>query len=206
MTIARNAVCLSDDAADLAQWREANRGWLRPGSRIYACAAEGGPLKDADGHALTASDQQAMAGGFLLTRPDWRVAAAFGERAAAGGFMLAMGRVMSRKIGPGDRPVVDDVAPGLLVEDIEQFAISATYDGFLCRRLPLECLWVGAAAAEEVLTLLSAEDPAVEIISALTVRRRLSGDGGRLAYLSDMKALWRRDSDVRNSFSFQARP
>lgn len=205
MTALRDAIVLSDGAADLAQWREANLAWLRPGSRVYACAPEGGPLTDAEGRALTAADQQAMAGGFLLTRPDWQVDAAFGELAAAGGFTLATGRLMSRKAGPADLPIFEDVAPYLLARDIEQFAISAAYDGFLCRQLPLECLWVGASAAKEILGMLSSHEPVADVLSALSVSRRLSGGGGRLAYLSDMKALWRRASDIRTCASFQER-
>lgn len=198
----RNAVVLTDDDLDFTQWCEANKNWLTKESRIFRCAPEGGgPLLNASGAAIADDDVAAMSSGFLLTRPDWRVDNAFGETAAAGGFALATGRLMSQKTAPNDAMVFEDVAPYLVAQHIEQFAISAAHDGFLCRKLPLECLWVGSSCADEILTLLADGEPAADVVDAIVVGKRLTG-GVRQAYLSDMKALWRRASDIKTCVSF----
>ncbi|MDG1211804.1 MAG: hypothetical protein P8N98_21895, partial [Paracoccaceae bacterium] len=198
----RHAIVLADDPIDTEQWKEANQHWLTDSSLIFSCSPEGSAPQDNAGNAISQNAIDAMQDGFLLTRPDWRVDKAFGEKAQAGGFTLATGRLMARKSDAEGRTTYGDVAPYLISKNIEVFTISATYDGFICSRLPLECLWVGASVTTEVLSHLKEGEAAAEVLSSLDARQKLEG-GGRQAYLSEMKALWRHKRDIKTCNSFQ---
>lgn len=202
MTFHRHALVLSDDPADVDQWRDANRSWLTEASPVFYRAAKDGVPRDRAGAPISDAAIRDMSGGFLLTRSDWRVDSAFGEIAAEGGFAVATGRLVSRKLAASGAVAYGDIAPALVAADIERFSISARYDGFLCRRLPLECLWIGAEVAADALALLASGGSAEAVLETISVDQRLIG-GGRLAYLADMKALWRRAGDVKNCASLR---
>ena len=201
----RVAIVLTDEAQDCADWRDANRTWLGRDGAVFFTSPEGGPLRRGDDGEPTAAPS--VATGFLLTRPDWRIDPAFGDAAQAGGFAAATGRLMAKAPARNiaDAFTFNDIAPYLLSQHIEQFAISADYDGFLCARLPLEALWIGAPIAAETAGLLSDGDPAPAILDAFFASRRLSGGAG-YAYLADMKALWRRASDIKTCASYGSWP